>query len=101
MRVLIVGCGYIGLPLGATLASHGHEVVGIRRSADSQSELSKAGIKPLFLDITRDDAFAKLAPLYDWVVNCVSSSKGDADDYQATYLQGMHRLIDWLTGSPL
>src|SRR5689334_5054664 len=30
MRVLIVGCGYVGLPLGAELARLGHEVYGLR-----------------------------------------------------------------------
>ena len=33
MRCLIVGCGYVGLPLGAELVRQGHEVFGLRRSA--------------------------------------------------------------------
>ena len=39
MRVLIVGCGYVGLPLGAELVKQGHEVFGLRRSADGEAEL--------------------------------------------------------------
>src|SRR5262249_2955804 len=30
MRVLIVGCGYVGVPLGAALVKLGHEVYGVR-----------------------------------------------------------------------
>src|SRR5262245_7406438 len=101
MRVLIVGCGYVGLPLGARLASEGHEVTGIRRSPGSESELRRAGIKPLLLDITRENAFSELAPDYEWIVNCVSSSKGDAEDYRSTYLQGTQRLIKWLKNTRL
>jgi len=32
IRVLIVGCGYVGLPLGAKLVRLGHEVFGVRRT---------------------------------------------------------------------
>ena len=47
MRVLIVGCGYVGLPLGAELARQGHEVFGFGgpRSATMLCELT--GIEPL------------------------------------------------------
>ena len=47
MRVLIVGCGYVGLPLGAELARQGHEVFGLRRSATAEDEMKAAGIRPL------------------------------------------------------
>jgi nucleoside-diphosphate-sugar epimerase len=101
MRVLVVGCGYVGLPLGARLASEGHEVTGIRRSAGSETELRQAGIRPLLLDITRENAFWDLVPNYEWIINCVSSSRGDTEDYRSTYLQGTQRLVKWLNNSPL
>ena len=46
MRVLIVGCGYVGLPLGKELARQGHEVFGLRRSALAEAELLATGITP-------------------------------------------------------
>src|SRR5262245_40546619 len=101
MHVLVVGCGYVGLSLGARLASEGHEVTGIRRSPDSDTKLRKAGIRPRILDITRENAFSDLAPDYEWIVNCVSSSRGDAEDYRSTYLQGTQRMIKWLKNSPV
>ena len=36
MRVLIVGCGYVGLPLGNALVRAGHEVTGLRRSRSAE-----------------------------------------------------------------
>jgi nucleoside-diphosphate-sugar epimerase len=33
MRVLVAGCGYIGLPIALELARQGHDVVGLRRSS--------------------------------------------------------------------
>ena len=43
MRVLIVGCGYVGLPLGHELVRQGFKVFGLRRSAGGDDELKAAG----------------------------------------------------------
>ena len=37
---------------------------------------------------------------FDWVVNCVSSTGGDAEDYRQVYLQGTRNLIEWLSATP-
>ena len=99
MKCLIVGCGYVGLPLGAELVRLGHEVSGLRRSTSAEAELKAAGIKPLIVDITRPETLAKLPSGFDWVVNCVSSTGGNAEDYRQVYLQGTRNLIEWLTPS--
>ena len=101
MRVLIVGCGYVGLPLGTELVRLGHEVFGIRRSASAEIELKAAGIQPLIADITKPDELAKLPRQFDWVVNCVASSGGNAEDYRRIYLHGTRNLIKWLSASTL
>src|ERR1700720_1490467 len=100
MRALIVGCGYVGLPLGAELVKQGHEVFGLRRSAAAQTELMAAGIQPLAADITQLSELAKLPAAYDWVVNCAASSGGDAEQYRNVYLQGTRNLIEWLSPAP-
>lgn len=43
MRVLVVGCGYLGLPLGQELVRRGHEVVGVRRPMVPFNQLVPAG----------------------------------------------------------
>ncbi|HEX5223020.1 MAG TPA: NAD-dependent epimerase/dehydratase family protein [Verrucomicrobiae bacterium] len=98
MRVLIVGCGYIGLPLGAELVRQGHTVFGLRRTADD-AELKAAGITPLRADITRAETLIDLPRDFDWVVNCAASGGGDAEAYRQLYLEGNRNLIKWLTGS--
>ena len=100
MKCLIIGCGYVGLPLGMELIRQGHEVFGLRRSASAQSELKAAGIKPLIADITRSETLSELPREFDWVVNCVSSTGGDADDYRQVYLQGTRHLLEWLAPNP-
>ena len=101
MRVLIVGCGYVGLPLGAELVRLGHAVFGLRRSALAEMELKAAGITPLFADVTQPETLAKLPRDFDWVVNCAASGSGGAEDYRKIYLEGNRNLISWLAGSPL
>jgi len=101
MQTLIVGCGYVGKALGEQLARQGHKVFGLKRTDDDQKELKSVGIVPLKGDVTKRADLEKLPAEYDWVLNCVSSSRGDADDYRAVYLEGTRNLLEWLSGSPL
>ncbi|MGO8678155.1 MAG: SDR family oxidoreductase [Limisphaerales bacterium] len=100
MRVLIIGCGYVGLPLGAALAAMGNEVFALRRAAWSAAEPGCAGLVPLAGDITKPEDLARLPAGYDWVVNCVSSSGGGPEGYRAVYVQGMRNLLEWLAARP-
>ena len=99
MRVLIVGCGYVGLPLGAELVRQGHEVFGLRRSASAAIELKAAGIQPLAGDVTKPETLVELPRQFDWVVNCVAAG-GSAEHYRQTYLEGNRNLVSWLADSP-
>jgi nucleoside-diphosphate-sugar epimerase len=100
MKCLIIGCGYVGLPLGRELVRLGHEVCGLRRHASGENELKAAGIQPLTADITRPDTLANLPRGFDWVVNCVASRGGSAEDYRRIYLQGTSHLLEWLSAGP-
>jgi len=96
MRVLIVGCGYVGLPLGAELVRQGHKVWGMRRTDTAGTELVSAGIVPVKADLTEPASLKSLAADFDWVVHSVSSSHGGAEAYRQVYLNGTRNLIDWL-----
>jgi Trk K+ transport system NAD-binding subunit len=67
MRVLIAGCGYVGIALGVELVRLGHEVFGLRRNAAAENELQAAGIQPLFGDVTKPETLAILPQNFDWV----------------------------------
>ena len=62
--------------------------------------MSDAGIHSLSADITQPAALAGLSAGYDWVVNCVASSGGDAETYRQVYLEGTRNLLNWLAVSP-
>lgn len=101
MRVLIAGCGYVGLPLGKELVRLGHKVFGLRRSAPAEAELLAAGITPLHADITQPESLVKLPSDFDWVVNCAASGGGGAEDYRKVYVEGNRNLMAWLAASPI
>jgi nucleoside-diphosphate-sugar epimerase len=100
MRVLIVGCGYVGTPLGKELVRRGHDVHGLRRNPQAQDALKSAGIHPLFADITRQEDLAKLPAKFDWVIHCVSSGGGGVEEYRRTYPEGMRNVLRWLAPDP-
>jgi nucleoside-diphosphate-sugar epimerase len=96
MRVLIIGCGYVGHRLGTDLARLGHEVFGLRRSAAVEG----GGIRPLVGDVSNPEDLGRLPLPFDWVVNTVSSGGGGSDDYRRVYLRGTENVIQWLSLSP-
>jgi nucleoside-diphosphate-sugar epimerase len=100
MRVLIVGCGYVGLPLGGTLVGLGHKVHGLRRSVKTHAAMEEAGIVPHAIDITRREQLDNLLGPFDWIINTVSSGRGGAGAYHGIYVLGTQNLIDWFAGSP-
>ncbi len=95
MRVLILGCGYVGLALGRRLVASGCSVVGLRRSKIADQELIASGIEPVQGDITCLADLDRLDGGFDGVINTVSSSRGGADVYRHVYLGGAKNLITW------
>lgn len=101
MKTLIIGCGYVGIPLGEELFRQGHEVFGLRRTDHADPELQKAGIHPLHADISDRESLRQLPnPDFDWVVNCAASSGGGIEGYRKTYLEGAQNLLAWLAAKP-
>lgn len=95
-RVLICGCGYVGIALGRLLVSEGHTVFGLRRTAASLPELAAEGISPLLGDISRPADLESLPGPFDWVVHVASSTGGGLDEYRSVYLDGLQHLLAWL-----
>lgn len=100
MRVLIAGCGYLGLHLGRELVQQGHSVVGLRRSPDAAADLTAAGIEYHAADLTQA-GFAMPKGPWDGVVFAASPGRqGDSTAYRALYLDGLANLLRELAAAP-
>jgi nucleoside-diphosphate-sugar epimerase len=92
MRVGILGCGYVGLELGRTLAPD-HEVVGVRRSAEGCEKIERAGFEAIEADITNREDLAAV-PNVDTVVFAASSGGRGADAAREIYVDGLRTVIE-------
>lgn len=93
MKVLIVGCGYLGTALGERLVKIGHEVCGLRRSEEALKSLAKSGLKPFAADLSKPDSL-KALPAFHAAVLCQAPDKNGS--YEKTYYEGTRNLLDVL-----
>jgi nucleoside-diphosphate-sugar epimerase len=95
MRVVVVGCGYVGLALADQLAARGHAVTGVRRSDRGLDAVAAVGpdVEDVRADATDPDSLSAL-PDADAVVFAASSGGRGADAAQAVYVDGLANVVD-------
>src|ERR1051325_9436551 len=100
MRGLVIGRGYVGMPLACRLAASGHETFALGRSNEPHDELRFRGISNLVADVTNPDSLQKIEPNFDAIVNLVSSTRGGPEEYNAVYKEGTRNILRWLQQHP-
>lgn len=96
-RIVIVGCGYVGLELGRQLRRTEHEVTGVRRSDAGLDAVEDAGLEPHRADATDPGSLSSL-PDAEWVVFAASSGDRGADAARAVYVEGLENVIEEYAG---
>lgn len=100
MRVLIVGCGYVGLPVGAELVRQGHDVVGIRKTAGGEAAVRAAGMEAVIGDITAAE-FTVPEGRFDAVIFTASAGEAaTAASTRALQVEGVARVVGQLAKDP-
>ncbi len=99
-RVIIAGCGFVGLATARLLHSAGWDVLGLTHSPESAAALKDEAFSAAACDISNADAVRAIATLCDGtpdvVIHCASSGRGGEDSYRAVYFEGALNLLDAL-----
>jgi nucleoside-diphosphate-sugar epimerase len=91
---LVVGCGFVGVPLARLLHFAGWDTLGITASPESASKLRSEAFAVSALDITDRRCLSTISGRpYDLIVHCASSGKGGAGAYEQVYLEGTQNLL--------
>ena len=100
-RILIAGCGYVGEAAADLFHGQHWEVAGWTSSAESAARLAKRPYPVRPVDITDRAAVSAVPGEFDFVVQCISTSGGDVEDYHRLYLGGARNLIHRFPSSRL
>jgi nucleoside-diphosphate-sugar epimerase len=88
-KSLIVGCGYIGLPLALRLKEWGHEVSAWVHSSETAKELAVHQFDRVIVGNVADaELWAGLDETYNLVIHCASSGGGGESAYEQIFLKG-------------
>ena len=92
-KVLIAGCGFVGVATARLFHEHGWEVLGLTHSPESAQALSAEPYRVTPVDLADAAAVRQLGSGWNAVVHCASSGRGGADAYRQVYLQGARHLL--------
>lgn len=88
-KVLIVGCGDLGIELAHQLQSQGLTPIGLRRSLHSDSSF-----ECIQADVTEPSSLLSLSRLDpDFLVYCVAASAQTDESYRQHYVEGLRNVL--------
>lgn len=98
MRILILGCGYVGSRLATCLLKKGtHEVWVTSRSPEKLRTHELEGSHPIRVDLSEETPFKEVPDgSWDFVFQSISSGRGGPDVYRRVYLEGVRKTRLWL-----
>jgi len=92
-RVLLAGCGDLGLRVAQRLRARGDEVWALRRSPPMSDD---SGMHWLRGDLTQPTSLRGLPTAITQLVYLPTPDRRDAAAYRATFVDGLHHLLDAL-----
>jgi nucleoside-diphosphate-sugar epimerase len=92
-KILIAGCGAIGLDLACALADTGHQVTGLKRNPPT---LGRKNLDFVKADISRSGDLDELEHDFDHVFFILSPDNRDESSYRRVYESGLDNLSEKL-----
>ncbi|HEX8309770.1 MAG TPA: NAD-dependent epimerase/dehydratase family protein [Chthoniobacteraceae bacterium] len=92
-KLLLAGCGFLGLTTARLFHKAGWEVLAVTHSTDSAAALAKEPFPVAAADISDAAAVKGLGSGFEAVVHCASSGKGGVEAYRKVFFDGMRNLL--------
>ena len=95
-KVLIVGCGDLGIRAATLLARAGAQVFGARRNISALTQ----PVKPLYMDLTKPETLAVVNE-HCWHAIIITLTADEFTDaaYRATYVEGLKQLLQAISST--
>jgi nucleoside-diphosphate-sugar epimerase len=96
-KTLIIGCGYIGLPLALELKKLGHEITAWVNSEATAASLAPHGFARIITgSVAHDRDWIAVDADCELVVHCASSGRRGEEAYAEVFLEGASRMCERL-----
>ncbi|WP_334106963.1 SDR family oxidoreductase [Methylobacillus sp.] len=97
-RILVAGCGDLGMELARRLAEAGNEVIGLRRSVKTMP----AGVQLMTADVASPTTLERIATIQpEILVYCVAATEHSDENYRLSYVEGLRNVLAALKNVPL
>ncbi len=90
-KVLIAGCGDVGIALGLRLVEDGHQVYALRRNVGALP----SSLEPVAADLADADSL-RVLPVVDYVYYTAAADGRDETAYERAYVSGVRNLLQSL-----
>ncbi|TWT57958.1 NAD dependent epimerase/dehydratase family protein [Thalassoglobus neptunius] len=97
MRALIIGCGYVGLPVAKRWCEDSWKVTALTRSETHRKEFRDAGIESVVGNVLDCDSLRAL-PEADVCLYSVGYDRSASDSKRDVYVQGLKNVLDEISG---
>jgi nucleoside-diphosphate-sugar epimerase len=95
-NALIIGCGYVGLPLALELKKRFAVTAWVRSAETASSLVPHEFARVVTGSVGDEQAWSTISRDYSLVIHCASSGKGRESAYEEVYLRGAQRMVKHL-----
>jgi len=92
MKISVLGCGWLGLPLACELLNNGNMVNGSTRDPDKIIQIKENGIKPFLLELSPDMICENAEEFFDseiLILNIPPARRDDIVDFHPRQIQSI------------
>jgi nucleoside-diphosphate-sugar epimerase len=93
MKILVVGCGYVGRPLALLWQKEGHEITAWVHSPETAAALASDRFAGIVVGSVADEMIWRRLGRYDRVIHCASSGRGGPAAYREVFVEGIQAMV--------